>query len=131
MTQTPREYDLVALDADGYTASIPPEFIARKYLPTNLNWAVAGRSRTQLETLVDKLNGIIEDRLAPGMCKFQVRIRNRLMTFTFQHSRSSNWNKENLILCQVRLGLLLTVLARTICTLVLWLCANMGTHYVG
>lgn len=110
MTQTPREYDIVALGAYGYTASInfPPSSLL-KNLSTNLNCAVAGRSKTQFETLVDKLNGITEDRLAPGVCKFQVRIRNRLMAFTFQYPRWLNWNKVNLMLCQVRLGLLSTV----------------------
>jgi len=62
---SPREYDIVLLGATGYTATVAAEFIA-KTLPTNLKWAVAGRSRAKLETLVEKLKVVNPDRLQPG-----------------------------------------------------------------
>lgn len=48
-----------------YTASIVTEYIV-KQLPTNLKWAVAGRSRKKLELQVDKLKAMNNDRLVPG-----------------------------------------------------------------
>ena len=65
MAQSSREYDIVVLGANGYTASIVTEYIVRQ-LPTNLKWAVAGRSRAKLESQVGKLNAINKDRLEPG-----------------------------------------------------------------
>lgn len=62
---TPRDYDIVLLGATGYTAAICAEYIV-KTLPTDLKWAVAGRSRAKLEALVQKLKLINPDRLYPG-----------------------------------------------------------------
>jgi len=60
-----RDYDIVLLGATGYTAAICAEYIS-KTLPTNLKWAVAGRSRDKLEALVQKLAVLNPDRLKPG-----------------------------------------------------------------
>lgn len=66
MAQTQRQYDIVVLGANGYTAAIATEYIA-KSLPTDLKWAVAGRSEKKLESLLEKLKGLNADRLPPGM----------------------------------------------------------------
>jgi len=62
---TIRDYDIVILGATGYTASICAEYVV-KNLPTNLKWAVAGRSESKLRVLVEKLKRMNEDRLPPS-----------------------------------------------------------------
>lgn len=64
-----RVYDIVVLGATGYTARICAEYIARK-LPTDLKWAVAGRSESKLQTLVEKLKVINVDRRPPSKSPF-------------------------------------------------------------
>jgi short subunit dehydrogenase-like uncharacterized protein len=67
--QIPRElrkYDIVLLGANGYTGTLTAEYIVR-HLPTNLRWAVAGRSRAKLEALAGKLKSLNPDRVQPGM----------------------------------------------------------------
>jgi short subunit dehydrogenase-like uncharacterized protein len=61
-----QEYDIVLVGATGYTGKLTAHHIARN-LPTNLKWAIAGRSRTKLDTLAEELNRISQDRLQPGM----------------------------------------------------------------
>lgn len=65
---TPREsrkYDVVLLGATGYTGSLTAEHIAR-HLPTNLRWAIAGRSAGKLGALAARLRGLDGDRVQPG-----------------------------------------------------------------
>jgi len=62
---SPRGYDIVVLGATGYTATIVAEYITQN-LPTDLKWAVAGRSQPKLEALVAKLKIINGDRLPPS-----------------------------------------------------------------
>lgn len=52
-----RKYDVVVLGANGYTTSICAEYIA-KNMPTNLRWAVAGRSEVKLLAFVAKLEKV-------------------------------------------------------------------------
>ena len=60
-----RRYDLVLLGATGYTGKLCAEHITT-HLPTDLKWAVAGRSGQKLETLVDELRRYNADRPRPG-----------------------------------------------------------------
>ncbi|OTA52450.1 hypothetical protein K449DRAFT_457079 [Hypoxylon sp. EC38] len=60
-----RKYDILLLGATGYTGSLTAEHIVR-HLPTSLKWAIAGRSRSKLETLARKLKDLDPDRLQPG-----------------------------------------------------------------
>lgn len=60
-----REYDLIVLGATGYTGKLCAEHITTS-LPTNLRWAVAGRSETKLSALIDNLRAINPDRNPPG-----------------------------------------------------------------
>jgi len=64
-----RKYDIVLLGANGYTGALTAEHIVR-HLPTNLRWALAGRSGTKLEALAGKLKSLNPDRLQPGMYLF-------------------------------------------------------------
>lgn len=61
-----REYDLVLIGATGYTGALTAEHIA-KHLPTNLRWAIAGRSSTKLNELAATLKELGPDRLQPGI----------------------------------------------------------------
>ncbi|KAI1319507.1 Saccharopine dehydrogenase-domain-containing protein [Xylariaceae sp. FL0255] len=65
-TRSLRRYDIVLVGAIGYTGTIAAEHIAN-YLPTNLRWAVAGRSSTKLESLCSRLSTINPDRLRPDI----------------------------------------------------------------
>ena len=60
------QYEIVLLGATGYTGKVCAEHIT-SCLPTNLKWAVAGRSRDKLELLVDELKALNADRLQPGI----------------------------------------------------------------
>ena len=60
-----RVYDLVLLGATGYTGKLTAEHITTS-LPTNLKWAVAGRSAAKLEGLIKDLDRLNSDRVQPG-----------------------------------------------------------------
>ena len=62
----PIKYDLVVLGATGYTGKLCAEYISAS-LPTNLKWAVAGRSEKKLLAVVDELGAMSTDRLQPGL----------------------------------------------------------------
>ena len=58
-------YDLVILGATGYTGKLCAEYVSTS-LPTELKWAVAGRSEKKLLAVVDELKAMSTDRLQPG-----------------------------------------------------------------
>ena len=61
----PKVYDIVVFGATGYTGKLCAEHISTS-LPTNLKWAVAGRSEKKLAAVVDELGSLGTDRLQPG-----------------------------------------------------------------
>lgn len=65
-TKKDREYEIVLVGATGYTGKLTAHHIARN-LPTNLKWAIAGRSNIKLDALAAELKHISRDRLQPGM----------------------------------------------------------------
>ena len=62
---TTRPYDIVIFGASGYTGKLTAEYIATK-LPTDLRWALAGRSRAKLEGVAAECKALNSDRLQPG-----------------------------------------------------------------
>ena len=64
-TRQSRIYDLVVLGATGYTGKLCAEYISTS-LPTNLKWAIAGRSEKKLLAIKDELEAMSTDRLQPG-----------------------------------------------------------------
>lgn len=64
-----REYQLVLFGATGYTGKLTAQSIAT-YLPTDLTWAIAGRSMSKLEELAEVCKAISPDRVQPGMERF-------------------------------------------------------------
>ena len=62
----PKSYDLIVFGATGYTGKLCAEYIYT-CLPTNLKWAVAGRSEKKLLAMMDEIGLITTtDRLQPG-----------------------------------------------------------------
>lgn len=60
-----RVYDLIVFGATGYTGKLCAEYISTS-LPTNLKWAVAGRSEKKLLSIRDQMGPMSTDRLQPG-----------------------------------------------------------------
>lgn len=61
---TSREYDVVVWGATGYTGRLTVQHIAQSF-PTDIHWAVAGRSVSKLQALVDLCAKISPDRSQP------------------------------------------------------------------
>ena len=60
-----RKYDIVLVGATGYTGALTAEHIA-EHLPTDLKWAIVGRSSTKLDVLATRLKRLAPDRLQQG-----------------------------------------------------------------
>lgn len=66
-----RELDIVLLGATGYTGKWTAEYITSN-LPTNIKWAVAGRSESKLKSLVDELKSLNSTRSPPSIIATQL-----------------------------------------------------------
>lgn len=64
MTSSSRQYEVIVFGATGFTGKYTSEHIV-SHLPTDLKWAVAGRSAEKLQQLVEELQSANPDRLAP------------------------------------------------------------------
>lgn len=60
-----RQYDVVVLGATGYTGKLCAEHVSTS-LPTDLRWAIAGRSEAKLLALTDHLKALNPDRARIG-----------------------------------------------------------------
>ncbi|KAI0837133.1 Saccharopine dehydrogenase-domain-containing protein [Hypoxylon sp. FL0890] len=72
-----RTYDILLLGASGYTGVLTAQHIAAN-LPTNLKWAIAGRSRSKLEGLAGELKEEFPDRTQPVIEIVTVEDREKL-----------------------------------------------------
>ncbi|KAL2164231.1 hypothetical protein VTH06DRAFT_3447 [Thermothelomyces fergusii] len=61
-----RQYDLVVFGATGYTGKYAAQYITT-HLPTDLKWAVAGRSQSKLEEVVAECKRLNPDRVQPAV----------------------------------------------------------------
>ncbi|KAH0537000.1 hypothetical protein FGG08_006172 [Glutinoglossum americanum] len=61
-----REYEVILFGATGYTGKLTAEYITT-HLPTNLKWAIAGRSASKLGDVVQELRALNPDRPSPGI----------------------------------------------------------------
>lgn len=66
MADSSRQYDIIVFGATGYTGKYTCEHIVTSF-PTDLKWAVAGRSRTKLQAVVDELKSLNADRTPPAI----------------------------------------------------------------
>jgi short subunit dehydrogenase-like uncharacterized protein len=60
-----KQFDLVLVGPTGYTGRLCAEHIV-KNLPTNLKWALAGRSVQKVEDIAKELRTLNPDRTEPG-----------------------------------------------------------------
>ena len=106
-----QKYDIVLLGATGYTGKLCAEHIT-KHLPTNLIWAVAGRSSNKLQDIVNGLKKINQDRTQPDIV-------------------TVNLNKEELSNLVKQTKILLNCVGpyHLYSTPVVAACADNGTHY--
>ena len=66
MSSSPRPYEVVVFGATGFTGTYASEHVV-SHLPTDLRWAVAGRSADKLQQLVAELESLNPDRLTPAI----------------------------------------------------------------
>lgn len=59
------QYDLVLLGPTGYTGHFCAQHIVKNH-PTNLKWAIAGRSAQKMEPIAQELKELNPDRVQPG-----------------------------------------------------------------
>ncbi|KKZ67649.1 hypothetical protein EMCG_06709 [[Emmonsia] crescens] len=107
-----RHFDIVLLGATGYTGKLCAEHIV-KNLPTNLKWAIAGRSAEKLGALVEELHKINPERKEPEIVTVQLQA-------------------VELDLLAKRTRVLLNCVGpyHLYSTPVVEACANNGTHYL-
>ncbi|KAJ5356861.1 Saccharopine dehydrogenase / Homospermidine synthase [Penicillium concentricum] len=67
-----RQYDLILLGPTGYTGRLCAEHIVQN-LPTDLKWAVAGRSAQKIESIAQELKALNPDRLQPDVLVVQLK----------------------------------------------------------
>lgn len=72
-TSAQKEYDIILFGATGYTGKLCAEHITLA-LPTDLKWAVAGRSASKLFAIVDELKSFNRDRRQPGISKNSISL---------------------------------------------------------
>ncbi|PTB56705.1 hypothetical protein M431DRAFT_111921 [Trichoderma harzianum CBS 226.95] len=61
-----RQYDLVVFGATGYTGKLAAEYIIANF-PVNLKWAIAGRSESKLQAIVEDCKKLNSDRNPPAI----------------------------------------------------------------
>ncbi|KAI9375628.1 Saccharopine dehydrogenase-domain-containing protein [Aspergillus egyptiacus] len=69
--QSSREFDIVVLGPTGYTGKLCAEHIV-KNLPTNLKWALAGRSPQKIDGVAHGLKKLNPDRVDPDIIAVQL-----------------------------------------------------------
>ncbi|KAK5108782.1 hypothetical protein LTR62_007842 [Meristemomyces frigidus] len=70
--QSERQYEIIVFGATGYTGKYTCERITAS-LPTDLKWAVAGRSESKLQQIVDEIRSLNSNRVQPGVEVAQLR----------------------------------------------------------
>ncbi|KAL3473982.1 Saccharopine dehydrogenase-domain-containing protein [Aspergillus californicus] len=110
--QCSREFDIVVLGPTGYTGKFCSEHIVEN-LPTNLKWALAGRSLQKIEGVAQELKKLNPDRSEPEIVVVQL-------------------NKAELHTLAERTKVLINCVGpyHLYSTPVVEACANTGTHYL-
>lgn len=107
-----RKYEIVVLGATGYTGKYTAEHITTN-LPTDLKWAIAGRSESKLRQLLPDLKAINADRPEPAI-------------------EIASLQKEDLLNLAKKTKVLITTIGpyHKYGTAVFEACAESGTHYL-
>ena len=87
MATNDRHYELILFGATGYTGRLTAEHIAT-HLPSDLRWAVSGRSSAKLEALVGEIKSLNPDRSQPGTSGYE-SIRKTIRVLTCRALSSS------------------------------------------
>ena len=66
-----RTYDFVLLGATGYTGKLCAEYITTS-LPSNIKWAIAGRSQSKLQSLASELKSLNSQGPQPDVLEVQL-----------------------------------------------------------
>ncbi|KAF2450221.1 hypothetical protein P171DRAFT_516150 [Karstenula rhodostoma CBS 690.94] len=108
----PRSYDLVLYGATGYTGDLTAQYITT-HLPSDLRWAIAGRTLSKLNTLASTLAILRPDRPPPAIV-------------TVEHT------KEGLSALANTTRVLITAVGpfHRYGSVVMEACATTGTHYL-
>lgn len=69
MANSTRQYDIVLFGATGYTGQLTASYIA-KHAPTDIKWAIAGRSASKLEAVLATCNSLNPNRIQPGKNRY-------------------------------------------------------------
>ncbi|CAI7569200.1 unnamed protein product [Penicillium bialowiezense] len=107
-----RQYDLVVLGPTGYTGRFCAEHIVQN-LPTDLKWAIAGRSAQKVELIAKELKALNSDRVEPDVLVVQL-----------------NSSELNELAQKTRLIINCVGPYHLYSTPVVEACATNGTHYV-
>ena len=112
MANTQRQYEIIVLGATGYTGKYTAEHITTS-LPTDLKWAIAGRSEAKLNKLLPELKSLNPDRLQPGV-------------------EIATLDKEDLVKLAKKTKVLVTTIGpyHKYGSTVFEACAETGTHYL-
>ncbi|KAF7162968.1 hypothetical protein CNMCM5623_008033 [Aspergillus felis] len=110
--ESDKEFDLILVGPTGYTGRLCAEHIS-KNLPTNLKWALAGRSLQKIEDISKELRTLNPDRSAPEILAVQL-------------------NRQELDPLVQRTKVIINCVGpyHLYSTPVVEACANHGTHYV-
>jgi short subunit dehydrogenase-like uncharacterized protein len=65
MDSTSRQYGIILYGATGYTGKYTAEYL-QVNAPTDLKWAISGRSQQKLQVLLEELQAMSKDRKQPG-----------------------------------------------------------------
>ncbi|KAJ5488627.1 hypothetical protein N7539_003517 [Penicillium diatomitis] len=109
---TERQYDLVLLGPTGYTGRLCSEHIVQN-LPTDLKWAIAGRSPQKIHPIAEELKKLNADRVQPDVLAVQL-----------------NSSELNELAQKTRLIINCVGPYHLYSTPVVEACATHGTHYV-
>lgn len=107
-----RQYEVVVLGATGYTGKYTAEHITTS-LPTDLRWAVAGRSESKLKQILSDLKNLNADRPEPGI-------------------EIATLQKDDLLNLAKKTKVLITTIGpyHKYGSVVFEACAETGTHYL-
>ncbi|KAL4780159.1 Saccharopine dehydrogenase-domain-containing protein [Aspergillus varians] len=110
--QSSREFDIVVLGPTGYTGKYCAKHIVQN-LPTNLKWALAGRSQQKIEGVAQELKKLNPDRADPEIVSVQLDT---------EELRSLAERTKVIINCVGPYHIYSTPVVEA--------CANTGTHYL-
>lgn len=107
-----RTYDFVLLGATGYTGKLCAEYIVTS-LPSNIKWAISGRSQSKLQSLASDLKNLNSQGAKPDVLETQL-------------------TKADLVSLAKKTKIILNTIGpyHLYCTPIVEACAQNGTHYL-